>query len=62
MLHYRNLATFHPLRYLRGLAELMRDRGVRFFAKTPVAAIDEQADAVVVRTERVTPSPRGTRS
>jgi glycine/D-amino acid oxidase-like deaminating enzyme/nitrite reductase/ring-hydroxylating ferredoxin subunit len=51
VLHYRNLATFHPLRYLRGLARATQAKGVRFHAFSPVSSIEEEADAVVIRTE-----------
>jgi len=51
VLHYRNLATFHPLRYLRALVGAMQESGVRFHGSTPVVSVEEEPDAVVVRTE-----------
>jgi glycine/D-amino acid oxidase-like deaminating enzyme/nitrite reductase/ring-hydroxylating ferredoxin subunit len=49
-LRYPNLATFHPLRYLRGVAEAIVKRGGSLFADTTVTAIKEKDDAVTVRT------------
>jgi hypothetical protein len=51
VLHYRNLATFHPLRYLRGLVAVMQQSGVRFFARSPVMNVEEEDGRVLVRTE-----------
>jgi glycine/D-amino acid oxidase-like deaminating enzyme/nitrite reductase/ring-hydroxylating ferredoxin subunit len=50
-LHYRDLATFHPLRYLRGLVARMQEAGVRFHARSPVTQVEEDAERVVVRTQ-----------
>ncbi|MFI0848936.1 FAD-dependent oxidoreductase [Mesorhizobium sp. IMUNJ 23232] len=41
VLRYPNQATFHPLRYLRGLAAAIRDKGGLIFAYSPVIAVDE---------------------
>jgi len=51
VLHYRNLATFHPLRYLRGLVGAMQKSGVRLHPWSPVSSVEEEADMVLVRTE-----------
>ncbi|TIX21639.1 FAD-dependent oxidoreductase, partial [Mesorhizobium sp.] len=40
-LRYPNQATFHPLRYLRGLAEAVRGKGGLIFADSAVIAIEE---------------------
>lgn len=48
-LHYPQQATFHPLRYLAGLAGEVQSRGGRFFAETAVTAIEEIEDRVEVR-------------
>jgi glycine/D-amino acid oxidase-like deaminating enzyme/nitrite reductase/ring-hydroxylating ferredoxin subunit len=49
-LRYPNLATFHPLRYLRGLADVFVRRGGTLFADTTVTAVEEKGGAVSVRT------------
>jgi glycine/D-amino acid oxidase-like deaminating enzyme/nitrite reductase/ring-hydroxylating ferredoxin subunit len=49
-LRYPNLATFHPLRYLRGVATAFVKRGGALFADTPVTAVEEKDGAVTVRT------------
>ena len=36
VLRYPNQATFHPLRYLRGVAEAIRDKGGLIFANSAV--------------------------
>ncbi|WP_136620824.1 MULTISPECIES: FAD-dependent oxidoreductase [Mesorhizobium] len=41
VLHYPNQATFHPLRYLRGLADAIRDKGGLIFANSAVISVDE---------------------
>jgi glycine/D-amino acid oxidase-like deaminating enzyme len=38
-LRYSSLATFHPLRYLAGLAQAIRKAGGRFYADTIVTEI-----------------------
>jgi glycine/D-amino acid oxidase-like deaminating enzyme len=57
-------ATIHPARLVRGLARVVRDRGVRLFEQTPVTAIQPRrvltatgtvrADVVVRATEAYT--------
>jgi glycine/D-amino acid oxidase-like deaminating enzyme/nitrite reductase/ring-hydroxylating ferredoxin subunit len=49
-LRYPNLATFHPLRYLRGVADAFVRRGGTLFADTTVTAVEEKGSAVTVRT------------
>jgi glycine/D-amino acid oxidase-like deaminating enzyme/nitrite reductase/ring-hydroxylating ferredoxin subunit len=49
-LRYPNLATFHPLRYLRGIADAFIRRGGTLFADTTVTAVEEKGAAVTVRT------------
>jgi len=51
VLHYTNLATFHPLRYLRALVDVMQRQGVRFHANTPVANVADKDGQALVRTE-----------
>lgn len=50
-LRYPNLATFHPLRYLRGVASAIQKQGGQLFADSPVVAIEEKDGAVTVKTE-----------
>jgi glycine/D-amino acid oxidase-like deaminating enzyme/nitrite reductase/ring-hydroxylating ferredoxin subunit len=49
-LRYPNLATFHPLRYLRGVASALQRKGGFLFADTLVTEIKEQAGGVTVHT------------
>jgi glycine/D-amino acid oxidase-like deaminating enzyme/nitrite reductase/ring-hydroxylating ferredoxin subunit len=49
-LHYPRQATFHPLRYLRGVAAAFTKRGGRLYADSPVLEIVEQDSSVEVRT------------
>jgi len=51
-LRYPRQATFHPLKYLAGLAEASAKRGVRFFADTAVDEVVEENGAVTVKTGR----------
>jgi glycine/D-amino acid oxidase-like deaminating enzyme/nitrite reductase/ring-hydroxylating ferredoxin subunit len=50
-LRYANQGTFHPLRYLRGLAAAIEKRGGRLFANTRVDEVKEDGNGVAVRTE-----------
>lgn len=54
VLKYPQQATFHPLKYLAGLAQCCEKRGVRFFSETAVDEITEKDGAVTVRTARAT--------
>jgi glycine/D-amino acid oxidase-like deaminating enzyme/nitrite reductase/ring-hydroxylating ferredoxin subunit len=49
-LRYPDQATFHPLKYLRGLAKAITSRGGRLYADTPVQEVDEDEKDVAVRT------------
>jgi Rieske Fe-S protein len=49
-LRYPNLATFHPLRYLRGVADAFVRRGGELFADTTVTEVEEKDGAITVRT------------
>ncbi|MFI0847139.1 FAD-dependent oxidoreductase [Mesorhizobium sp. IMUNJ 23232] len=52
VLRYPNQATFHPLRYLRGLASAILDKGGRIFANSPVLSVEELPEGGVrVSTE-----------
>jgi glycine/D-amino acid oxidase-like deaminating enzyme/nitrite reductase/ring-hydroxylating ferredoxin subunit len=48
-LRYPNQATFHPLKYLAGLAVAIRQAGGRFYADTPVEHIEEKGGLVEVK-------------
>jgi glycine/D-amino acid oxidase-like deaminating enzyme/nitrite reductase/ring-hydroxylating ferredoxin subunit len=48
-LRYPNQATFHPLKYLAGLASAIRQAGGRFYADTPVEHVEEKGEVVEVR-------------
>jgi glycine/D-amino acid oxidase-like deaminating enzyme/nitrite reductase/ring-hydroxylating ferredoxin subunit len=49
-LRYPNLATFHPLRYMRGVADAFVHRGGELFANTTVTEVEEKDNAVTVHT------------
>jgi glycine/D-amino acid oxidase-like deaminating enzyme/nitrite reductase/ring-hydroxylating ferredoxin subunit len=49
-LRYPNQATFHPLKYLAGLAAAIRDAGGRFYADTIVEEVKETDDGVEIGT------------
>jgi glycine/D-amino acid oxidase-like deaminating enzyme/nitrite reductase/ring-hydroxylating ferredoxin subunit len=49
-LRYLNQGTFHPLKYLRGLAEAIVSRNGRLYADTVVESVEEDEKGVVVRT------------
>jgi glycine/D-amino acid oxidase-like deaminating enzyme/nitrite reductase/ring-hydroxylating ferredoxin subunit len=50
-LRYPRQATFHPLKYLKGLAEKIAARGGEFFADTVVTAVEENDDGrIAVKT------------
>ena len=52
LLRYRHQATFHPLRYLRGLADQIVKRGGRLYADTMrQRSRPRTADGVTVATE-----------
>ena len=51
-LRYPDQATFHPLKYLAGLAEACGKNNVRFFSDTPVDEVIEKNGAVSVKSRR----------
>jgi glycine/D-amino acid oxidase-like deaminating enzyme/nitrite reductase/ring-hydroxylating ferredoxin subunit len=54
-LRYPRQATFHPLKYLKGLAEAVEAKGGMFHPETTVQKIEERDDGlVVVTTDRGT--------
>jgi glycine/D-amino acid oxidase-like deaminating enzyme/nitrite reductase/ring-hydroxylating ferredoxin subunit len=50
-LRYPRQATFHPLKYLKGLIDAIEDHGGMLFSNSAVTKIDEMQDAVCVRTD-----------
>jgi Rieske Fe-S protein len=50
-LRYPNQATFHPLRYLRGLFAAIEDKGAQFYCNSPVTKIEELENSVSVSTD-----------
>ena len=52
VLRYPRQATFHPLKYLAGLAKACHERGVTFFADSPVVEVSEESSRVVLKTDR----------
>jgi len=50
-LRYPNLATFHPTKYLQGLARCIQARGGKLFADTAVVGIEEEDNEVAITTE-----------
>lgn len=53
-LRYPRQATFHPLKYLQGLARIIESKGGVFHPHTAVHEIEERDEQVVVATERGT--------
>lgn len=51
VLRYPRQATFHPLKYLRGLVEVLSEKGVQIFADSAVSRIEEPKGSVRVTTE-----------
>ncbi len=49
-LRYLNQGTFHPLKYLRGLSDAILSRKGRLYADTVVESVEEDGEAVTVRT------------
>ena len=52
VLRYPNQATFHPLRYLRGVAKAIRGLGGRVFANSPVIGVEELPERRCARVDR----------
>ena len=63
MLRYPRQATFHPLKYLRGLFTVIEERGGLFFADSPVIKVEELENSVRVVTDKgnITARERGVR-
>lgn len=53
-LHEKNAFHFHPLKYARGKARVLAQRGVQIFTKTRVSAIDTEGAEKIIRTEKAT--------
>lgn len=51
-LRYPNQATFHPLKYIRGLIHAIEENGGRIYSHSSVDNIEERDDSVRVTTER----------
>jgi glycine/D-amino acid oxidase-like deaminating enzyme len=51
VLRYPRQATFHPLKYLRGVAAAVQQKGGQIFANSAVVGIEELANSVKVSTE-----------
>jgi glycine/D-amino acid oxidase-like deaminating enzyme/nitrite reductase/ring-hydroxylating ferredoxin subunit len=49
-LRYLNQGTFHPLKYLRGIAEAIISRKGRLYADTVVESVEEDEKGILVRT------------
>jgi glycine/D-amino acid oxidase-like deaminating enzyme/nitrite reductase/ring-hydroxylating ferredoxin subunit len=49
-LRYPRQATFHPLKYLAGVAKACRESGVTFFRDSPVEEVTEDNGVVTVKT------------
>jgi len=51
-LRFPDQGTFHPLKYLAGVARVCAKAGARFFSESPVEAIVEQGGGVKIKTSR----------
>jgi glycine/D-amino acid oxidase-like deaminating enzyme/nitrite reductase/ring-hydroxylating ferredoxin subunit len=54
VLRYPDQATFHPLKYLAGVAAACAKAGVKFFSETAVQGVVEESGGVTVKTSRAT--------
>lgn len=54
VLRYPRQATFHPLKYLAGVAKACEDSGVAFYADSPVESISEDDSIVLVKAAQGT--------
>jgi len=52
VLRYPRQATFHPLKYLAGIAKTCSESGVTFFRDSPVEEVTEDDGVVTVKTGR----------
>jgi glycine/D-amino acid oxidase-like deaminating enzyme/nitrite reductase/ring-hydroxylating ferredoxin subunit len=50
-LRYANQATFHPTKYLQGLARYIEGKGGRLYCDTAVVSVEEKSGGIVVSTE-----------
>ena len=50
-LRFPDQGRFHPLKYLGGLIRCIRRDGGTLFGNTAVVSVDEESDAVIVKTE-----------
>jgi glycine/D-amino acid oxidase-like deaminating enzyme/nitrite reductase/ring-hydroxylating ferredoxin subunit len=50
-LRYPRQATFHPLKYLKGMAAVIKDHRGKLFAESPVVKFEEEDDGVAVTTK-----------
>jgi len=53
-LHYPTQATFHPLKYLGGLAKAITAKGGRFFSETTVTSVQEDKHGVTIQAGNFT--------
>jgi glycine/D-amino acid oxidase-like deaminating enzyme/nitrite reductase/ring-hydroxylating ferredoxin subunit len=51
VLHYKNQATFHPLKYLSGLVQEIEKEGGRLHRDSAVMEVEEKDDRVTVKLE-----------
>jgi len=51
LLRYPAQATFHPLKYLRGVAKALMDKGARLHPNTAVVEVKEENDRVELKLE-----------
>jgi Rieske Fe-S protein len=51
VLRYSRQATFHPLKYLKGLVAEIEGQGGRLFAESPVMEVEERDNDVLVKLE-----------
>jgi glycine/D-amino acid oxidase-like deaminating enzyme/nitrite reductase/ring-hydroxylating ferredoxin subunit len=50
-LRYPNQGTFHPTKYLQGLARCISQRGGKLFNNAAVISVEEEDNSVITRTE-----------
>jgi glycine/D-amino acid oxidase-like deaminating enzyme len=57
VLRYPRQATFHPLKYLAGVAKACSERGVTFFRDSPVEEVTEDSEVVTVKAAQEVSAP-----
>jgi glycine/D-amino acid oxidase-like deaminating enzyme/Rieske Fe-S protein len=57
-IRYPDQAHFHPLKYLYGLIAILKKKGVRFFANSPVLSFEEGSAAVTLKTDTASVSAK----